>query len=187
MREEREEQILLSLKKLDYLTTSQIRRLHNLKGARNARKVLERLEPYLCHFREGENVYYLSRAGRDRVEASKVRKKTLQAIHYIMRNEAYIHFGRPHTWKNEVKVSDSNVTIKADAMFTIDKKLHFVEVDHLQKMGENRLKVGKYHKLKESGHAFKLIWITTTEYRKKQLTKLCEGLEVMIHTIADIR
>lgn len=61
----REEAILSSLMKLDYLSRSQIQRLHSLSGDRNARLILAAMAPYLsrCRSSTSENVYYLNKLG----------------------------------------------------------------------------------------------------------------------------
>ncbi|MEH7482603.1 hypothetical protein V7157_16410, partial [Neobacillus drentensis] len=68
------------------------------------------------------------------------------------------------------------------------------EVDSLQKMKENRSKILRYIRLFKNG-AIKehlgyfplLIWITTTELRRKQLKELCKELPCVVYTINDIR
>jgi Replication-relaxation len=191
-KEQREENILLSLKKLDYLTRSQIQALHNLGSVRNAQRVMQELKDYVSSFRDGENVYYLNAAGRERVNATKVRKKTAQARHYIMRNSLYIAYGCPATWKNEIRLGfkeDKKTQVICDAIFQVDKRYHIVEVDHTQKITKNRSKIQKYKRLIELGF-FKyppvFIWITTTEYRRKQLTKFLDGLNYHIFTVSDL-
>jgi hypothetical protein len=176
------------LKRLDYLTRSQIQTLHNLGGKRNANKVLKELSPYVHSFREGENVYYLSREGREYTGATKIRKKTPMVKHFLMRNDAYIYFQRPTTWQTEIKVknvSDGTYVIP-DAIFQKDKKHHFLEVDHIQKMNVNRSKIEKYRKL-SSKLPFVLVWVTTSEHRRKRLTELCSGFEVQIYTLEEMR
>jgi hypothetical protein len=177
------------LKKLDYLTRSQLQVLHNLGSVRNTNHILKGMSEYLSFFRDGEKVYYLNKAGRERVNCKKVRKKTLQARHYIMRNHIYIAFGQPSTWKNEVKLEVPKVVkVIADALFIKDKRYHIVEVDHTQKMSKNRTKIEKYRKLVDLGVFEKppyFIWITTTDYKRKQITKLCEGLDHHVFTIKD--
>lgn len=185
-KDKRTEQILLSLKRHDYLSRSQIQTLHNLGGKRNANKVLKELEPYLHHFREGENVYYLSREGREYTGATKIRKKTPMVKHFLIRNDAYLFFKRPFTWDTEVKVKAGEITIIPDAIFKRDNKHHFVEIDHIQKMIVNRSKIEKYHKL-ASKLKFCLVWVTTSEHRRKRLTELCHGLEVQIYTLEEMR
>lgn len=73
------------------------------------------------------------------------------------------------------------VSIIADALFTDNGRYHIVEVDHEQKMSANCIKMQKYRKLMECNvfeKTPKFIWYTTTEYRRKQIQKLCEGLIV---------
>jgi hypothetical protein len=61
-------------------------------------------------------------------------------------------------------------------------------------MKENRNKIEKYKGLYEEGSVKEklgyfppLIWLTTTELRKKQLTTLCNGIPYVIYTINDIK
>jgi hypothetical protein len=177
------------LKKLDYLTISQLQVLHDLGSARNTSRVLKDMSEYVTHFREGEAVYYLTKEGRDLVGATKIRKKTSTARHYIMRNSIYIAYGNPSSWKNEVKLEVPNqIKIISDALFIRDGRYHLVEVDNIQKMNANRAKITKYRKLLEYGVFEKppvFVWMTTTEYRRKQLTKLCEGLDAKIFIVSD--
>ncbi|WP_380630330.1 replication-relaxation family protein [Saccharococcus thermophilus] len=179
------------MKKLNYLSTSQIMILHDLKSKRNTSRVLQEMSEYLHHFRDGENIYYLSAKGRERVNCKKVCKKTPQARHYIMRNSIYIAFGSPDTWRNEIKLGvkeDRKTHIIADALFIKDGRYHIVEVDYTQKMITNKQKIEKYKKLIECG-VFQqkpfFIWITTTEYRRRELQKLMEGLDCQIFMVSD--
>lgn len=183
------DEILCSLKKLSYLSRSQIQILHKFKSTRTTNKVLKDMEQYLSSFRDGENIYYLNKEGRERVNSTKVLKKTIQARHFIMRNSIYIAYGCPSTWQNEMKLEVKNkVKIISDALFQRDKRYYVVEVDHTQKMVKNRNKIERYRKLIELNVLEKppfFIWITTTNYRKKQIEKLCTGLEYQIFTISD--
>lgn len=147
------------------------------------------MSEYVNCFRDGENIYYLNEEGRERVGSTKVLKKTTQARHYIMRNTLFIAFGCPTTWKNEVKLEiKGQVSVICDALFMMNKQYQLIEVDNTQKMVNNRNKIERYRKLFEVV-AFekrpKLIWITTTELRRKQLEKACEGLEVKVYTMKD--
>jgi hypothetical protein len=145
------------------------------------------MEPYLCNFRDGEKIYYLNKEGRERVNCNIIRNKSVQVRHYLMRNELYIQSGQPSTWRNEIKFGIESVAmVVADAIFQRDGVHNVVEVDHLQKMSKNRAKIEKYRLLREVG-PFNLVWITTTEYRRKQLEKLCNGLDVKIFTIKDFK
>lgn len=179
----RNEQILLSLKRLDFLSRSQIQKLHNLGGVRNANRVMKELELYVSHFREHENIYYLSAEGRKLVQCEKIRKRTPKVYHYLMRNDLYIFFGRPATWTNEVKVKLKDAYMIADALFHKDKLPHIIEIDHEQDMSENRKKIEFY---KSIPNPIRLIYLTTTEYRRKKIMELCNGVDHQIYTVNDI-
>lgn len=187
--EQRTEDILHSLKKLDYLSRSQLQQLHDLGQKRNANRVLQQCSEFLSSFRDIENIYYLNKEGRDRVGSTKIRKKTPQAKHFIMRNYVYIAFECPSDWKNEVKlgIKEKKVINKCDATFTRGGKRYIVEVDNMQKMSENKKKIEKYRLIAESGvygsPAF--IWITTTTYRQKQLSELCRDLDCQVFLLSD--
>lgn len=160
-----------------------------MKGDRNANRILKEMSQYLHTVRLDENVYYLNSEGRERVGATKVLKKTQQITHHLMRNSLFIAKGCPATWKNEVKFSvEKEVTVIADAAFIMMSVYHIIEVDNEQKMSVNRIKIEKYRRLIDL-NVFekppKLIWITTTEHRKKQLLALCEGLKVTVHLAKD--
>ena len=189
MKEQRTESILYSLKRLGFMTRKQIQVLHELGGDRNASRVMKDLEEYVSSFRDNEKVYYLNKEGRERIGCKKVLKRSNQFRHYIMRNDIYIAYNCPETWKQEVKMKVQGIaTIIADALFTENGKYHIVEIDHEQKMSANRLKMEKYKKLIDC-HVFekppKFIWYTCTEHRRHQLQKLCDGLDCNIFTITD--
>jgi hypothetical protein len=184
------------LKKLDYLSRSQIQKLHGLKGDRHARRVLDEMSEYMSNFRndKGEKVYYLNKRGREHTECSIARSKINQVNHYLMRNDYYI-YRRPYEWRNEIKFSVAEVlTVIPDAYFKHDKTLHFLEVDHLQHMNKNKEKIARYRKLKEIEvfqqkykHFPKLIWVTLTENRRRNLLEWCKGLDVTIHLWSEIK
>lgn len=189
----RQEKILLSLKNFDYLTVKQLQHLHDLKSDRNAYRVIKQLEPYLNHFiDDNRKVYYLSKKGREAISSTKIRKKTTTAKHYLMRNDLYIHLGKPKTWSNEVKMKyrsgHNEITIVADAYYRSNKH-HIIEIDHMQKMQKNQIKIEKYRRLIEKG-VFKgmpeLIWVTTTQYRKQALQELCDGLDCKVYIREDL-
>lgn len=189
----RQEEILFSFRKLDYMTRDQIQKMHDLKGSRNANRILKNMEKYLSSFYDGKKVYYLNKEGRSLVNCTAVRNKITTAQHYIMRNDLYIHYNQPATWKNEIRMisgSDKNkITIVADAYFIRNDKYHIVEIDNLQKMNKNRIKIDKYRRLIER-NSFKgmpvLIWVTTSTYRQKALIDLCDGLDIMVFLNTDI-
>lgn len=189
-KEKRQEQILLSLKRLDYLSREQIEKLHNLGKTRNAQRVISDMSEYTSSFtNDRKNIYYLNKDGRERVGAVKVRKKTAMVNHYLMRNDLYIAFGRPSTWKNEMNIAIPNtkVSIVADSVFIANKTHHFVEADFKQSMTKNTAKIKRYRQLYDINPNFVLIWITTTPYKKQKLASLCEGLNVQVYLWDDIK
>lgn len=152
------------------------------------------MEEYLNCFRYSENIYYLNTKGRERVDSKKIRNKTGNVTHFLMRNTLYIAYKCPSTWRNEIRIqskgatSKDAITVVPDALFKMEERWHFVEVDHIQKMQKNEGKLTRYRKLIERnafGHIPKFIWITTTEYRRKRLKELCKGLDCDIWTTAD--
>lgn len=188
--EKRKDAILLSLKKCDYLTREQLQRMHKLGKLRNAQRVLYEMSDYLSYFTdEKKKVYYLNSAGRERIQAEKIRKKTAMITHYLMRNDLYITLGRPSTWKNEIKVTiaDSKVGIVADAAFIMNKVHHFVEVDYKQAMSKNLSKIKRYKELSTFNPQFTLVWVTTSLYRKSKIEDLCKELKCKVYLWEDIK
>lgn len=190
---QRDEQILLLLKKFDFLTRDQLNAYFKLGTVRNTNYVLRNLSEYLKTIRDGyQSIYYLSREGREYVDCEKIRKKGGHVQHVIMRNEIWLHFKCPKDWKNEVKISDEKTSVVADAVFTRNGFYHFLEVDNLQSMKENRAKINRYKELldslvKQFGYFPTLVWLTTTEHRRKQLESACNGLNFKVFTINDIQ
>lgn len=192
---ERQERILLSLKKLDYLNRNQLNEIHRLGSIRNTNRILQTLSPFLTAYRENEStIYFLNKEGREYVNSQKERKKNKFVPHVLMRNDFYIFSGFPHDWRNEIKVSDNEYTVICDAVYHKESKYHFLEVDSLQKMKANRAKIAQYKGLfanktihEHFGYFPKLVWLTTTEFRKKQLIELCKGLPYAVYTINDIK
>ncbi len=181
----------MSLKRLGFLSRSQIQRLHRLGGVRNANRILSDLSPYLHSTRLHENVYYLNAEGRRRVGANKALKKTYQIEHHVMRNSLYLALGCPADWRAEVKLSVKNeASVVCDALYKKEDVYYVVEIDNTQRMSENANKIARYRRLvdiKAFGHPPVFIWLTISEYRRKQLAKMCEGLNVHIYTVADLK
>ncbi|MFC4409426.1 replication-relaxation family protein [Chungangia koreensis] len=188
-KQNRIDSILLSLKKLDYLTRSQIQQLHDLKSVRNANRILKDMSQYLSSFTVGvEHVYYLNKEGRERVRSDVERRKTANIKHFILRNQLYIYLKCPETWKNEVKMKAGETYIVCDAKFMMNNIPAIVEVDCSQTMAKNEEKIEKYRKIKElTGQPFNLIWITELESRRESLRELMEGLTGRVYTLNDIR
>lgn len=194
---EREEQILLLLQRFDFLTRDQLCNYFKLGTTRNTNRVLRTISEYLVSFREGyQSIYYLSPKGKKYVDCDKVRKKGGHVKHTIMRNDFWLYSDCPNTWKNEIKVSDGSETVIVDAIYKDDwDRRHFIEIDNLQQMKENRNKIKRYKQLLENGHIEEklghfptIIWVTTTEHRREQLKKESDGLPmVMVFTTNDIK
>lgn len=163
--------------------------MHELGGARNAQRIMKDLDEYVSSFREGENVFYLNKYGRQLTGCKKISTKSNQAKHFIMRNDVYIAFSCPRDWRTEIRLKVAGeVSIVCDALFTKNGQKHIVEVDHTQKMSVNRAKIQKYKRMIELGVFEKppvFIWMTTTNFRREELVKLSEGLDVVIFTVGD--
>ncbi|MGE7091702.1 replication-relaxation family protein [Lysinibacillus sp. NPDC048646] len=190
----REEQILLLLQKFDFLTRDQLNKYLRLGTIRNTNRVLNNLSEFLQCVRNGyQSIYYLNREGRLYVGCEKIRKKGSHVEHTVMRNDMWLYQGCPSEWKNELKIENKNTFVIADAMFNKDGFAYLLEVDHLQTMQENRSKVSRYKELMPNialqlGHYPVLLWMTTTELRRKQLTEACNGLpNFKVYTIDDIK
>lgn len=175
------------------MTRDQIGRYFNLGKKRNANRVLHNLKDFLTSHRSYyETIYYLNGLGKVYVECEKVRKKGGHMQHVIMRNETWLFYKSPHDWKNEVKISDGTTSIVADSVFSSNGFKHFLEVDNTQTIKENREKIKRYQLLFESvanqiGYYPTLVWITTTELRRKQLEDACRGLKFRVYTFNEIK
>ncbi|ALC88133.1 hypothetical protein AM499_07740 [Bacillus sp. FJAT-22090] len=175
------------------MTRDQLNQYFKLGTVRNTNYVLRNLSEHLMSIREGyQTIYYLSKIGRDYVDCDKIRKKGNHVQHFVMRNQFWLFYKCPRDWKNEVKISNGKASVVADAVFTRNGFYHFLEVDNLQAMKENRAKIIRYKNLLESlimqyGYHPTLVWVTTTEYRRKQLEQVCGGLKVKVYTIHDIK
>ncbi|MFL1998335.1 replication-relaxation family protein [Lysinibacillus irui] len=189
----RDEKILLLLQQFDFLNRDQINKYFNLGKVCNTNRVLRNLSEYLLNIREGyQTIYYLSQAGRTYVDCQKVRKKGSHVKHIVMRNQFWLFYNCPKDWQNEVKISNGNCSVVTDAMFTRNGFKYFLEVDNLQTMKANRDKITRYKDLMTSllqqfGYIPTLVWLTTTELRKKQLEEACRGLKCLVYTMNDIK
>lgn len=187
---------MLLLKKLDYLTRDQINQYFQLGSIRNTNRILYNLSDYLMSIREGyQSIYYLSATGRAYVDCEKVRKKGGHIYHTVMRNDLWLYYDCPADWRAEIEVSDGDVKIVVDAMFTKSLHYHFLEVDRTQTMQENKKKIKRYIQLyrngnveRQIGHFPAIVWLTTSELRRKQLIDASHELPVVrVCTIEDIK
>jgi hypothetical protein len=171
------------------MTRSQLQIVHNLKGDRNANRILNDMQEYLCSFRHGlENVYYLSKEGRERIRCDVIRKKTPNIQHFLLRNQLWIYLKCPSSWQNEIKINAGEKAIVCDAKYLINDVPVFVEVDVTQPMNVNKKKIDKYKQIKElTNQPFHLAWVTEIESRRSKLNELCAGLSGRVFTFREIR
>lgn len=145
-------------------------------------------------FRDTEQVYYLNKAGRERVGAIKAIAKSSQYKHTLMRNDIYTHYGCPELWENEFTIQTEELHFVTDALFMVKDRQYFLEVDNQQKMQENKKKLNNYFLFKNTqrvqdknnGLFPTLIFYTVTETRKAQLLELNPGLDLIVYTIQDL-
>lgn len=178
----RQEKILLTLDKLTYSTIEQLQIIEDLKGYRNAHRILYEMEKdkLIGSIRHQKKIYYLSNRGGERIGKSNPGIKRSQIQHTLMRNDLYIKLGMPTTWKKEAPLIVNNeVVLISDARFKHNNRYHFVEVDNKQAMRTNIEKIKKYAEVfrmifKQEGHHPILIWYTLSEIRKEKLIKECQ-------------
>lgn len=188
---QREEKILLTIDNLGYASRKQLQKLFSLGTDRNAQRVLSNMKTYLNCFRHIDNVYYLNKKGRDRIGSDLVRHKPQQTEHILMRNEVYLHY-KPKVWKIERPILVNNKPfLIPDVTMELNNEVVFLEVDVTQKMLQNKKKVEKYKELQDrmrrNGRKPPvLMWITSSEYRRKKLTEFCKDLNYVVLTKDDI-
>jgi hypothetical protein len=152
------------------------------------------LTKYISHFRGSEYIYYLNKEGRELIGSDKVVQKTINYEHTIMRNDIYIHFGCPKLWQNEYKIPNPEFTIIPDAIFSVKGQQYFLEVDREQKMKKNIEKLLQYKRFKDMelwqkrnmGRFPVLVFYTSKDSRKHQLTEANPGIELLTLTKEDL-
>ncbi|MGC3791994.1 replication-relaxation family protein [Priestia aryabhattai] len=178
IRQYREQKILMTLDKMGVLSRSQLQKILQIEKVRTMNDILSSMGTYLNHTRLQENVYYLSKKGREFVGSNKVFKKTNQLEHRLMRNDMQIYYNYPSDWKNEpeltVTIEGKKHTFVADARFSMDGTIYFVEIDNKQTMVVNQKKIEFYSKLfplikDDTGNEPVLLFYTNTPIRKKKL------------------
>lgn len=176
---------------MGYLTTSQLQRIHNLGGLRNAQRIIKDLDQYLCSTRiDGinEKVHYLSKKGREWISSKKERKFTSFIPHFILRNQYFIHnrIEWRHWFPEQPKLKiDEDKTLIPDAFCKVDGQWVFLEIDREQDMKKNEKKIEMYLECREKGKfpskqygGFpKVVFVTTTEYRQKRLRSMMNKLK----------
>lgn len=191
----REEAILQTLKKLDLCYRSHLQKIHDLGGNRNASRVLKQMEPWVNTFQDKEAVYYLNKAGRERVGSTKVISKSSVYIHTLMRSDVYAHY-QPKAWQNEYPIEAPlcNIKIVSDAVFLLNGEYCLLEVDNQQKMMANKDKLSQYKRFMDTGIWQKsnkgtfptILFYTLSDYRKAQLLEYNPGVPLQVITKKDL-
>lgn len=164
--------------------------MFDIKGIRNANRIMASLRNYVDSVYVGENAYFLNKRGVELVGADYQYRHSDQVTHKIMRSDAYIYF-KPTEWYPEREFIKP-VNIQPDAFFYSGSSYKFLEVDNTQKWTVNKRKFNDYKRLKESG-AFQrkygkfppLIWVVKMHSRKERLLSLAKeygiSCEVYLH------
>src|SRR5690625_2086646 len=188
---QRQERILSRLDDLGYATRKQIQVIEGLGGDRNAHRILHDMEKdkLISSVRRDQKVYFLSGSGKNFIGSTKELKQSHKQ-HMLMKNDIYIKVGMPNSWQTEIpiKFNDQEKYLIPDAMFNVENKLKFIEIDNLQAMQTNDEKILRYGKLfKAMFRQYKehptLIWYTLTEIRKKKIEESCvkQGIKFKIY------
>lgn len=189
--------VLTDFDKLNFLTTSQVQKLYygtpyDMKNHRNVHRILSDMkkEGLINAKRIHENVYFITRKGQSEIGSkSRIIPISRNLEHYLMRNDVYIHF-KPEFWSTEKRVEFYNKVIIPDAIFKKGTTHYVLEVDFTQDMIDNKKKIQLYKEFKESKQ-YKvfpiLLFITTTEYRQKQLKAWLDGIKSEVLLYNDIR
>src|SRR5699024_6551705 len=191
-KEQREEEILLSLDNLTYATREQLQIVNNLKGDRNAHRILHRMEKdkLISSIRTERKIYFLSNKGKNIIGSNQGELKKSQIQHTLMRNEMYIKLGMPVNWQKEVPVrfNDEIRYLIPDAMYNAGNEFFFVEIDNKQAMTTNLEKIKRYSELfKAMFRQYRehptLIWYTLSDVRKDKLAVACKenGIKYKIY------
>lgn len=187
----KQEQILLSLNSLNFATRIQLQKIEDLKGDRNAHRILFEMEKdkLINSVRHDKKIYYLSSRGGERIGTSYIRLKRNQIEHNLMRNDLYIKLNMPESWKKEAPiVINGDVVLISDARFKSQGQHHFVEVDNKQSMRANYDKIKKYKEVfkmiyRQHKYHPTLIWYTLSDLRKDKLEQACRkaGIKYQIY------
>ena len=181
-KQQREEQIMLSLANLTYATRNQLQTVNNLGGDRNAHRILHRMEKnkLISSIRTGRKIYFLSNKGKNVIGSEQGELKKKMITHTLMRNDLYLKFKQPDDWAKEVPIKQNGeIVLIPDAMFTKNDQYHFVEIDNKQSMRTNYDKIKRYADLfkmifKQYKHHPTLIWYTLSDVRKQKLGDECK-------------
>lgn len=189
-RQQRDEQILLSLDNLTYATREQLQVINKLGGDRNAQRILARMEKekLILATRLEKKIYYLSNKGKQIIGSNQGQLNKKEVVHVLMRNDLFIKLEMPDDWKKERPVKWGGNKLIPDATFKKSGEYHFVEVDNQQTMATNIDKIKKYKDLsrmlfKQYNHHPTVIWYAASDLRKKKIKDICEkhGLKFVVY------
>lgn len=151
---------------------------------------------------------YLNKKGKEMIASEKEENKiSMQTIHFLLRNEVYIHFNCPIDWQNEYSMTaninpkigggiifngltlPSEKKVVADAVFKRNGYLHIIEVDNTQDMKTNKKKIDLYREILPaySKQVPILYFFTKTESRKQKLQEWLKGIHHKVLTFEEIR
>lgn len=187
---QRWEQILLSLDDLTYATQEQLQIINDLGGARNAHRILHDMEKdgLISSVRAERKVYFLSNDGKEQICSNQGELKKSWITHTLMRNDLYIKLGMPNQWYKERPVTWGEYKLVPDATYIMKGEYHFIEIDNKQQMRTNLDKIEKYKELShvifnQYNHTPTIIWYTLSDIRKMKIKEACTkaGIKFVIY------
>ena len=193
--QERLESLLMTIDTLGMCKIKHLQQIHDLKSYRNACRIVKQLNPYIHEtFLNKEKVIYLNKDGRELIGSNKEMKVNSHMTHTLLANEVYLYFNCPLDWKREYALEEENrlkglnisglkvvsKKVIADAVFSRNGYLHFIEIDNVSKMTDNMKKIETYLSLLKPTH--KLYIFTKTKERKKKFDSWLRGRgEVLLY------
>lgn len=172
---------------MTYATSEQINGIERLGSDRNVRRILYEMEKdkLVDSIRLGCKVYFNTRKGSDLIGRSNPRLKRSEVEHSLLRNDAYALLGYPRNWRKEVPIKkNGELFVRADAVYSKDGRIYFVEIDNRATMQTNIAKIKRYSIVFTSLRADAvLVWYTLVNARKKRLAKACDKLGVNYRTL----
>jgi hypothetical protein len=204
----RVETLLQTIDRLGIVKIKHLQEIHDLNYRNACRIITTQLRPYIHEtYFQKEKVITLNKKGRELIASDKDEIKiSTQTIHYLLRNEVYLHFKCPSDWKNEHAIEahvsghfgsdivfngltlSNKKKVVVDAVFQRNGYLHLIEVDNTQEMRANKKKIETYKEIlpyvKEGTPI--LYFFTTTENRKRKLIEWCKGMRHEVYTFDEL-
>ena len=160
--QERIESLLMTIDQLGMAKIKHLQKKHDLKGYRNACRVIKQLHPFVYEtFHEKEKILYLNKEGRRLIGSTKEVKKNNLIEHTLLCNEVYFYFDCPFDWQTEYRIEvkepaaalgiqfkgltlTNSKQVISDAAFSRNGYLHLIEVDNIRDMADNKKKIAAY-------------------------------------------